>query len=120
MVKIIIAGGRDFNNYNLLKRTCTCIIGALNPRKDNIEVVCGKARGADTLGEQFAQEQGYKIKSFPTDWETLGKKAGYVRNAQMASYSEVLIAFWDRASKGTKHMIDLANKQRLKVFIINY
>lgn len=46
-------------------------------------------------------------------------------NEQMARYaSEVigasLIAFWDGISKGTKHMIDLANKHGLRVFVIKF
>ena len=46
--------------------------------------------------------------------------AGYLRNKQMAEYADALIAFWDGESKGTKHMIDLAKKNGLKVRIVNY
>jgi len=58
------------------------------------------------------------------DWDKYGKSAGYKRNEEMAIYSKedngVLIAFWDEVSKGTKHMIDLANKHGLKVFVVKY
>lgn len=60
------------------------------------------------------------------NWDLYGKSAGYRRNEDMAKYAKedtnigVLIAFWDRVSKGTKHMIDLANKYRLRVFVVNY
>ena len=89
-----------------------------------MEIVCGKARGANTLGEKFAKNYGIKVKYFPADWNSLGKSAGYKRNKQMAEYAKekngVLIAFWDKKSKGTKHMIDLANSNGLKVFVYNY
>lgn len=83
-------------------------------------------RGADTLGERFAKEFGLEVKRFIPDWDSLGKRAGYVRNAEMAKYSVedgndgMLIAFWDGKSKGTKHMIDLANQYKLEVHVVNY
>ena len=38
----------------------------------------------------------------------------------MANYADVLIAFWDEKSKGTKHMIDIAKKQDLTVIVVGY
>lgn len=115
-MKVIIAGGRDFNNYELLKEVCDVMLSKLN----NVEVVSGKARGADSLGEQYANEKGYIVKEFPADWDGLGKSAGYVRNKQMSQYSDALLAFWDGESKGTQHMIDLATKEGLQIKVINY
>lgn len=62
--------------------------------KDDITVVSGKARGADTLGEQYAKEHGYSIQYFPADWERYGKAAGYLRNTEMAKNADALVAFW--------------------------
>ena len=65
-----------------------------------------------------------KVKRFVPDWNTYGKSAGYRRNAEMAKYASeaygVLFAFWDGQSRGTKHMIDLANKYGLEVHVVNY
>lgn len=119
-MRVIIAGGRDFNDYELLEEKCNAIL----PNEYEPEIVCGKARGADTLGELYAKQYNLEIKYFPANWDLYGKRAGYIRNQQMALYAKenngVLIAFWDGKSKGTKHMIDLANKHGLKVFVINY
>jgi len=114
-MKIIIAGSRNFNDYNLLKSSCDNLLTQFT----NIEIVSGTARGADKLGERYAREKGYDIKQFPANWN-LGKSTGYIRNDEMAQYSDMLIAFWDGTSKGTKHMIDLANKRGIKVEIVNY
>lgn len=114
-MKVIIAGSRTFNDYNLLKLNCDKTL-SLFPE---IEIVSGTANGADKLGERYANEKGYTIKQFPAEWDKYGKSAGYKRNEQMAKYSDVLIAFWDGKSKGTKHMIDLAERYKLKVVIIN-
>jgi predicted Rossmann fold nucleotide-binding protein DprA/Smf involved in DNA uptake len=115
-MKVIIAGGRDFSDYPLLIESCDQILSDL----DNIEIVSGRARGADSLGEDYALERGYDCKIFPADWEKYGKAAGYKRNSEMAEYSDLLIAFWDGTSKGTEHMINIARKKGLKIKIINY
>ena len=115
-MKVIIAGSRNFNDYNLLKTSCDNLLTQFT----NIEIVSGTARGADKLGERYAREKGYDIKQFPANWDKHGKSAGYIRNDEMAQYSDMLIAFWDGTSKGTKHMIDLANKRGIKVEIVNY
>ena len=115
-MKIIIAGSRNFNDYNLLKSSCDNLLTQFT----NIEIVSGTARGADKLGERYAREKGYDIKEFPANWDKFGKSAGYIRNDEMAQYADMLIAFWDGTSRGTKHMIDLANKRGIKVEIVNY
>lgn len=117
-MKIIIAGSRSFVNYPVLEEYCDKIIDLLDC--SDIIIVSGTAKGADKLGERYAQNKGFKIAQFPADWDKFGKSAGYKRNEQMALYSDVLIAFWDGSSKGTKHMIDLAKKHNLKVFVYEY
>ena len=115
-MKVIIAGGRNFRDYNKLRESCDNIL--VNQKE--LEIVSGTAAGADTLGERYAQEKGYEVKKFPAQWDLYGKSAGYKRNQQMAEYADGLIAFWDGKSKGTKHMIDIANKMGLKVRVIRY
>jgi len=119
MIKVIIAGGRDFKDFELLKSHCNRYLKEFNNSED-IEIVSGGANGADTLGEKYAKKKKYKIKQFLADWDNLGKSAGYIRNAEMAKYADILIAFWDGKSRGTKHMIDLAKKKRLVVKTIYY
>lgn len=99
-MKVIIAGGRDFNNYDLLSQT----MDELNIIV--FEVVCGDARGADTLGATWASANGIAIKHYPADWDAHGRSAGIIRNRQMAEYADFLVAFWDGKSHGTKNMID--------------
>lgn len=130
-LRIIVAGGRDFKDYNLLSNTImqyledvddTGIVS--NPKQ--VKFISGTARGADSLGEQFAYTWGYDVVRFQADWDTHGKSAGYRRNAEMAIYASengndgVLIAFWDGRSRGTKHMIDLAKRYGLDVHVVDY
>ena len=118
MIKVIIAGTRDFNDYALLKKDVDYFLQDFNPSK--IEIVSGNARGADKLGERYAKEHNLPVKLFPANWDKYGKRAGYLRNQEMANYADVLIAFWDEKSKGTKHMIDIAKKQGLTVIVVGY
>ena len=113
-MKVIIAGGREYADYDNLKEYCNKMFTHI---MEPIEIVSGKARGADTLGELYAEEMGYPVAEFPADWDKFGKSAGYKRNAQMAEYADALIAFWDGKSKGTKSMIDLAKKKGLQIRI---
>ena len=125
-LRIIIAGSRDFNDYELLKKSAIEIITKKTMLPDLTRIVSGGARGADTLGERFANEMGLEISRFIPDWDGLGKRAGYVRNAEMAKFAVeddndgMLIAFWDGKSRGTKHMIDLAKRYGLEVHVVNY
>jgi len=129
-MRVIIAGGRDFGDYALLKERCSGVLRELLPAFDmngkDVEIVSGGARGADRMGEAFARENLLRLRIFKADWEKLGKIAGFVRNEQMAVYASqdddlgVLIAFWDGKSEGTRNMIDLAFRYDLKVYVFNY
>lgn len=87
-IRIIVAGGRDFDDYKLLKLTLKEYINGLDIVDLNqIVVISGAARGADTLGEHFAYDYQIAVCRFPAKWDELGKRAGWVRNAEMAKYA---------------------------------
>lgn len=113
-MRTIIAGSREGFNSNDVK-IATALCGF-----DIIEVVSGTARGVDRLGEEWASLNNIPVKKFPADWNGLGKKAGYVRNEQMAEYADALVALWDGNSRGTKHMIDMAKRKGLRVYVYVY
>ena len=120
-MKLIVAGGRDFKEYKLLKET----LDSFQQEYGNItELVSGTAKGADKLGEKYANENNIPIKRFIPDWEGLGKKAGFVRNRQMGDYAKkhngMLVAFWDGESKGTKGMISYAKQIQLNNLVVMY
>lgn len=127
-VRLIIAGGRDFSDYEMLsKYTDHFINTVIQPsikcgyvKTNKIVIISGHARGADALGERYAKERGYELKIFPADWNKHGKSAGYIRNKQMAKYGNSLIAFWDGKSKGTSHMINLGVTENLLSVVYGY
>ena len=117
--RVIIAGTRSFNDYELLRDSCYNLLSE-KQRTHTVVVISGTARGADQMGERYARERGFQLRRFPADWEQYGKSAGHIRNAKMADNADALIAFWDGESKGTKNMIDNARRKGLAVRVIQY
>ena len=115
-INLIIAGSRGFRNYPLLQSTMFEVEDMINI----LSVVSGTARGADQLGERWAEESGIPISRFPANWDKYGKGAGYIRNKEMAENADMLLAFWDGKSAGTKHMINESIKQGLIVRVVFY
>jgi hypothetical protein len=115
-MKLAIVGSRTFNDFEYLEESIFN-----NLKVDYItEIVSGGAKGADTLAEIFAKKYELPITIFNADWNTFGKRAGFIRNETIIKNCDFLIAFWNGISKGTKHSINLARKElgEEKVLII--
>ena len=109
-----IVGSRTFRDYNLL---WSHIRKNLKVQDIGL-IVSGGAQGADKLGERFAYEHNIPTKIFLPDWEKYGKRAGFVRNAEIVALADEVIAFWDGSSRGTKHTIQLCKLNDIPVKII--
>lgn len=131
--RLIIAGGRNYTNYDNVKEQLYHLLRDVNA--DDIEIVSGacstgkltftrkdgtKVYGADGLGERIAEEKDFPVKLFPADWKQHGMSAGYKRNKEMSEYATHCICFWDGKSRGTEMMIELAEKKELGLTVINY
>ena len=112
-MKTIIAGSRDLLDLDLVRKAV----------KDSgftiTEVVSGKAKGVDTLGEEIAKELGVPVAEFPADWKGLGRKAGPLRNIQMGDYADAVVAIRLNNSRGTTHMIEYMTKLGKQVFVLD-
>lgn len=82
-------------------------------------IISGTARGADTMGEDYAARHNIPVERFPANWKEYGRSAGAIRNKEMAKNAEALIAVWNGHSSGTDHMIRTAEIDGLKVYIYN-
>ena len=110
MVKrVVIAGCREYNNYEEAKLYIDFCISNIREVYDII-IVSGCASGADSIGERYAEEKGLMVEKYPADWKRYGRSAGPRRNKQMAEICDYVICFWDGKSKGTKSMIDYARE----------
>ena len=123
MTRIIIAGSRFFFDYDKMLNTLNDLGIHIINTIDPVEIVSGHAQGADALGEKFAKDYGYPLKTFPAEWEKYGKAAGPIRNEKMAKYASeadrgMLIAFPMGESRGTHNMIELAKQYGLEVEVV--
>ena len=130
LCRLIVAGTRYEANKGMNKQACFkcikyAILKVLKKYPDlnlqDIEIVQGGARGVDNYGKQFAREYSLMHKEFKADWDSFGKRAGYLRNKEMAEYVakadiSVLVAFpameEDIESRGTRNMIELAKEHK--------
>ena len=113
MVKVLICGGRDFNDYGLLADTLVGLIGQYDPKE--VTFISGHARGADKLGERFANANQCKLLIFPADWDKYRKAAGFIRNQKMIDEGkpDLVVAF--PGGRGTEGMIKRAKKHGIEV-----
>ena len=135
MKRVVIAGGRDFGQRTteeggmdlVWNRKCVRLmdehLGLLFQEQiewGGLLVVSGVARGADLMGEAWAEEHNFDVKQYPADWDANGKGAGHIRNREMAQNADVLCAFWDAHSTGTRHMIEMALMYDLELHVYLY
>ncbi len=116
MLKVVVAGGRDFHDYTLLEEK----LNKLFSKRDDVVIVSGMARGADSLAVKYAQEHKLRVSEFPAEWLKHGKSSGFRRNIEMARFADACVCFWNGKSVGTKHMIDTAKRMNLNLRVIKY
>ena len=109
-MKIAVIGSRTFNDYELVKETLSTFTISL--------LVSGGAKGADSLGERYANENNIETLIFKPDWKKHGPAAGPLRNTDIVNNADTIIAFWDGESRGTKDSITKAEKLGKEVIII--
>ena len=112
-MRTIIAGSRDIVDDSLIQAAITA---------SGFEISCvisGGAKGVDTMAEQWARAQGISVAVVLPDWKTYGRGAGPERNRRMAGQADALIAIWDGKSRGTRSMIQIAQKANLKVHVFD-
>jgi len=113
-MKIAIVGSRTFYDQPLLRES---VSKELDISEIDL-IVSGGAKGADSLAEKFADENNISKQIFYPEWSKYGKGAGYIRNKLIIENVDIVFAFWDGKSKGTKHSINLAKELNKQLFVI--
>lgn len=118
-MRLIIAGGRDY----LLTQGDYAKLDTIHREHRVIQVVSGRAPGADTCGELWAKRNHIPVQPFPAKWrkpgptdgaEVVDYEAGKARNTEMANYATALAAF--PGGTGTADMLKKAHARDLKIF----
>ena len=116
MLKVIVAGGRDFQDFDLLTKK----LDILFSKRADVVIISGMAKGADSLAVKYAEENKLRVSEFHANWAKHGNASGFRRNIEMARFADACVCFWNGKSPGTKHMIDTAKRMNLKLRVIIY
>ena len=108
-MKLIIAGGRDYSltardksNLDALIPSIECVVSGACPT------------GVDHDAEAWAETLGIPVVRFPALWRTHGRRAGPIRNQEMADYADALAVF--PGGRGTADMLSRAKRRGLQVY----
>lgn len=113
---VAIVGSRDFSDAEYMERMIEKSVGI-----NNIElIVSGGAKGADRLAEGFAQKHDIPVKVYRANWVKYGKSAGMIRNGDIVNDADVVIAFWNGQSPGTKMTIRECVQTGTQYFVYTY
>ncbi len=109
-MKVAIIGSRNLG-----------VIGLENFLPESVtEIVSGGAKGVDTCAREYAQANGIKLTEFLPDYKQYGRGAPLKRNLEIIAYADVVLAFWDGTSRGTKYVIDNCRKQGVSIKVYLY
>lgn len=109
-MKVAIIGSRNLG-----------VIGLENFLPKNVtEIVSGGARGVDTCAREYAQAHGIKLTEFLPEYTRYGRSAPLKRNLEIIAYADLVLAFWDGKSHGTKYVIDNCKKQGVPIRVYLY
>ena len=111
-----IVGSQEFTDKILAFKIIDQIIEKIGEPEF---IVSGRAKGADTVAEDYARARELNTMIFPARWKKYGKSAGHRRNPIIVKHSDEIIAFWDYLSPGTKGTIELAANAGKKVYVVN-
>ena len=113
-MKLAIIGSRSFSDAALISFELDKLLKSTDIRL----AISGGAKGADSLGVEWARSKSIPFKIHLPQWDKYGKGAGFIRNELIVNDCDTVIAFWDGKSKGTLHSIGLAEKKGKQVIII--
>ena len=115
MINIAIIGSRDFKNKQLLNQK----MQELKAQYGIQTIISGGAKGADTLGVQWANKNNIQTQVFYPDFKK-HKRVYHYRNRQIVRASDLIVAFWNGSSTGTKYTIDYAKSLEKDVVVVKY
>lgn len=111
-MKVLVCGSRTWTDGIVISRR-------LRGLPNDAVIIHGGASGADLQAERVAAKYHLASRCFPAEWNRYGKRAGIIRNlAMLDEQPDLVLAFWDGRSRGTKHTIDEARKRGIPVEVI--
>ena len=115
-VKMAIVGSRNTGTVDF-----SLVMDELRQRIKNpiTEVISGGAKGYDTMAAAWAILRGIAVTELRPDYQKHGRAATFIRNRAIVDSADIVVAFWDGKSRGTKYTIDYAEKKKKDIIIVN-
>ncbi len=107
-MKLLIAGSRSIAKFDLSEYV----------PKDVDLIICGGAKGIDTVAENFADNHRISKLVLRPNYALYGKAAPLKRNEVMIDLADSVLVIWDGTSRGTKYTIDYAHKKEKSVTVV--
>lgn len=118
-MKVLVCGGRDFRDREWLYAGLEMLHQVTGGITELIE---GGASGADCLAANWAKWKGsytdLKHTTVKAEWEQYGRRAGMIRNAEMAKLKPDIVLACP-GGKGTANMVALAKSKGISVVYLN-
>jgi len=83
--------------------------------EDVTEIVSGGARGVDQSAQNFALQHALKLTEYLPDYRRYGRAAPLKRNITIIENADLVLAFWDGKSRGTKFVIEACKERNVPV-----
>lgn len=117
-MRVLICGATYFLDYERMHDELMRIFA--EKELNDVTIISGMAKGADTLAVKFAEQYNMPCLKFPADWARYGKGAGPVRNQQMLDEGKpnLIIAFPMQSSRGTRDMINRGLMEDVEVITV--
>ena len=116
-MRVIIAGSRHYPPEEADRLVAKAMRGfQVKHTATPTRIISGCATGIDQAGERWAKRNGIPIERHPADWQKHGRRAGPLRNREMARAADAAVIVWDGESAGTRSMIQEARVAGLIVF----
>lgn len=112
MTRVLVCGGRDYDNEVALGIR----LSHVDMKRGPISLLIhGGARGADALAGAWAAMNGIASKCYPADWAQYGRPAGPLRNQRMIDEGrpDLVVAF--PGGQGTADMVRRARAAGVEV-----
>lgn len=105
---VLICGSRSIKDLNISRYVRPQSCGA---------IVHSGSIGVDAIADSWAKANNIETIIYKPNYKVYGKRAPLVRDEEMVDFADVVIAFYDGKSRGTKYVINYSKKIGKKCII---
>lgn len=109
-MKVAVVGSRNLQIVDLEKYL----------PEGTTEIISGGAVGIDSSAKEYALNHGIPLTEFLPDYRRYGRAAPLKRNISIIESADLVLAFWDGASRGTGFVIKNCKRMGVPVKVFRW